>query len=239
MAITGLAAQAAQFQFSSLIRWGANGSAPANWELGLGNSSGSITNTQDLTPGFGTTGDRLFQVDYNRSTNTATLRVFDDTTTGGTSDSVSFNPTGGGTTAINATWTLPASAFFVQVLGEPTFSSMEVRNLSLVTGTIITPLQTTPVTVAQAFGFGAGTVNAAGNVTFLGDASGNWRLQGIVSATGVGFGPTVNGVSFGLSASASDAPEPMASVLVGFGLVVVALAGRRQREKQISTKGAV
>ena len=62
---------------------------------------------------------------------------------------------------------------------------------------------------------------------FTGDASGNWRLQGIVSMNAIIGTPSNNGLSFGISANAADVPEPMPSLLIGLGLLWVALRGRR------------
>jgi hypothetical protein len=134
-------------------------------------------------------------------------------------------------------WTLDASSFFVQAAPELSASRVTVSSLQLVTGTldVLTPLQTTPLTVGQVVGIGAGTVNHSGDVSFVGDASGNWRLQGIVSMSGFGFS-SGNGLRFGITASANDAnvstvPEPTTSILLGLGLVGIALRGRSQARR--------
>jgi len=223
-------ATAAQFQFSTLIRYGGTAGGPANWELAAGNSAGSLAATANLTPSFATRPSRTFQISYTQATNTATLRVYDSLGTGGTSDAVSFNPAGGAAVAANAIWTLPASSFFVQAAAAPISSQVSIQNLSLVTGTVLAPLQTTTLTASQAAGVGAGVVNLPGGLVFVGNASGNWQLQGTVTMTSIGGNPSSTGLQFGLTASASDVPEPMTSAMIGLGLVALALRGQSLRK---------
>jgi hypothetical protein len=230
ISLAAMPAAGAQFEFSTLIRWGGNGAPSTNWELGVGDTPGTLTNTANATPAFSTTANRMFEVDYARATNTATLRLYAGTTASGGSDAVTFNPAGGGTLATTVEWRLPAASFFVQatpVVG--TLSQIQVSNLTLVTGTILAPFQfqASPMSVSQITGTGGGQINHSGDVVFVGDAGGNWRVRGLVNMAA--FGPIgVNGLSFGLTASAS-VPEPMSSVLIGLGLAVVAICRRRGR----------
>ena len=98
---------AAQFQFSTLIRWGANGAGNTGWELGIGNTTAVAGDTDNINPHFSTSSvDRLFSIDYVKSSNTASLTLYDSNTVGAGATVVSFNPTGGSLTAANAIWTL-------------------------------------------------------------------------------------------------------------------------------------
>jgi PEP-CTERM motif len=225
-AICSAQMSAAQFGFSTLIRWGAGLTPATSWEMAVGNTPASLSATNDATPQFSTDSTRLFQVDYAKATNTATVRLYDSATGAGSSDIVSFSPAGGASVISNAVWRLPSASFFLQSAPDVSLSQVDVRNLTLVAGTVISPFQTTPMTSTQFLGIGAGTINHNGDVVFVGNAAGDWRIQGLVRMTNVGAA-SANGLIFGMTATASDVPEPMTSALIGFGLLCIAVRGRR------------
>ena len=226
-ALTGLPACAANFSFSTLIRLG---SATAGvTELQAGTNTADISNYLAFTGGAGGA-INPFTVQYTKATNTATLSV-----TG--LGSVSFNPTGGSAVAANATWTLASGSF---VVTSSNFNqAIQVSNLALsgVTGAIniLSPLQSTTLTASRTlFGGNPDFEAQPGNVVFVGDANGNWRLTGnllLIDLTGAG-GPS--DLTFGLSASATGAavvPEPSTYGTLSIGLILLAAKLLRAHRK--------
>ena len=238
LALTGLPAHAANFQFSTLIQLGSATAGAGNWELQAG------ANTGNVNPYFVDGASNAFTIQYTKATNTATLTVG--------SSSVSFNPTGGAAVAANATWTLPASAFSLTAIGPFAGSisggtlqgtSITVSNLALsgVTGAIniLQPLSQTTLTATRTFFQGTVTAAETGNAVFKGDANGNWKLTGNITLTGFDAPTSTlpNDLTFAFSALASDTtatPEPstFATLALGFTLV---LAGYHRRGRK-STK---
>lgn len=222
--------QAAQFEFSTLIRWGASSGGPSsatNWEMGIGNTAGAWAQTGNVAPHFSVPGGstKAFRISYDKPTNTATLQVFDNSTTLGTSDAVSFNPAGGAAVAANAIWTLPASSFFVQANRDTGNSTISVSNLTVTVGTlnVLSPFQTGAMSASQN-NSGPITTFHSGNVVLVGNSAGNWTVQGLITMAGSG---SLNGQVFGLSAQASDVPEPMPTALIGLGLALLAMKKRK------------
>ena len=113
------------------------------------------------------------------------------------------------------------------------WTAINLQNLSLITGTVLAPFQTTPLSTTQYFGSSTGLVNHTGDVSFLADSNGNWKLQGLIGMGAVIGTPQSGGLSFGLTATSTSAgnvssvPEPISSAMIGIGLVVIAVGKRR------------
>lgn len=223
--VAAFPADAAQFQFNTLIRLGATAAGAANWELGMGDNSGaspSIRQQATWTSGQ----SRQFQVTYTNSTNNAELRLFSND--GSSSVFASVTPSAS-PAAPGTTWTLPATSFFARaVTGANVSTSISVSGLSVVspaTLSVLAPVSTgTFFAQSGPFPQPTQTVTQSQDITFAGDASGNWRLQGFVTMnfTGLTGGPSSRDLlQFGVGVMANDVtatPEPgtWALLLTGF-----------------------
>ena len=237
-ALLSAGAQGAEFQFGALLQWGVAGNG--DYEIAVGNNPAAPDATASLANHWVSNVERLIQVEYLKGTNTATVRVYDGATATGGSTQVSFQPTGGGTVAADAIWTLPASAFFVTAQGVgsggPIFgSSASLSNITLsgVSGAInvIQPIQQTTLTAARGFLGGTSTVAQTGDIVFQADATGSWRLQGTLRLTlSTTIGVDSNDLQLGISGAAVEAvPEPGTVGLVSIGFLVMAGVARRRK----------
>jgi hypothetical protein len=163
------AAHAAQFQFGALVQAGIAGAG--DWEIGVGTSSAAPTTTASLATQWVSGVDRLMQLEYLKSTNTVNVRVYNGNAAAGAFTQASYSPAGGALVGANATWTLPASSFFVTATNgtiAPTSVTLSSITLSGVSGAInvIQPIQQTTLTAAHAF-FGPTTsASQTGDVVF-------------------------------------------------------------------------
>jgi hypothetical protein len=224
------AAQAAQFNLSVLIQAGDAGIS--DWEAGQGDNT--PTSTTSISPYWANGVDRLVEMEYQKPTNTMTVRVYNDNTNLSAFDSASFNPTGGGAVSATAEWTLPAAAFFVNALGSAgRGTAMTVSNITLggVFGaiTILQPLQQTTLTASRAAGMPTSSVTQSDDVVFLADNTGSWRLSASVRLSGIsGVGAATNNqLAWGLSAVASEVPEPATFGLIALGFMGMFLVRKR------------
>ncbi|MDX1981341.1 MAG: hypothetical protein SFV51_13815 [Bryobacteraceae bacterium] len=227
-------ATAGQFQFGAMIRAGLSGAS--QWEIGAGASSGSLSATGNVAPYFTDGNSYLFEVGYLKSTNTAYTRVHANTNPASAFSQASYNPAGGASTGADAIWTLPASSFFVTAAPTFGFTAMRLSSLTLqgVSGAVnvIQPIQQTTMTAAQILGFFSGTVTQSQDIVFQADASGSWRLRGVLQMWGLASnGGTASGsqLAFGFGASAEDAhaPEPGSVGLALLGLSLMFMVQRR------------
>jgi hypothetical protein len=244
-ALMTTASQAAQFQFGALVQAGVAGGG--DWEVGVGNSVASLADTNSLGTHWATGSNRLVEVEYLRSTNTASVRVYNGNTASGAFTESSFQPTGGAGVAANATWTLPAAAFFATAQGTfsggPIFgSSISITNLVLtgVSGAvnIIQPIQQTTLTAARPVLGGTITVAQTQDIVFTADSTGSWRLQGTIQMGGLGpfFGANGDDLALSISASATDAvPEPGTVGLMLIGGLLMAGVSRRRKSAAIAS----
>jgi hypothetical protein len=231
-------AHAAQFQFGALIQAGVAGAG--DWEIGVGDSSGGTTVTSSLGSHWVNGVDRAIQMEYSKTTNTISVRVYNGATATGGFTEASFQPTGGAAMVADAIWTLPAASFFATAegfgAGGPVFaSSITISNLTLsgVSGAInvIEPIQQTTLVASRAFLGGTSTVSQSQDIVFQADSTGSWRLQGTIQMTGLsGAGASGNDLSLQFNALASDVPEPGTLGLMGLGcLALFGLSRRKSR----------
>jgi len=236
IAASSLPASAASFEFNTLIRLGANGGG-ANWEIGAGNNSGAAPSITQNADTWTNGASREFQITYSRPSNSLEVRLFENGSSN--SSALSYTPAGG-PASIGATWTLPASSFFVTAVNGGNFTTaISVSSLSL-TGlsgalTILSPMQQTTLQATSGFGLPTTTLRESQDIVFRGDSTGSWRLGGYVS---MNFPEPINGgdrdlLHFGVSASAADVtatPEPNTWALLLAGFAVVAVAKRRSHQ---------
>jgi PEP-CTERM motif-containing protein len=229
---------AAQFQLGVLIRAGSLAAGAGNWEIGAGDTSGAPSGTADATPYWANNTDRRVEIEYQKATNTLEVRLYQDATNTSAFSVVDFNPTGGSLVGAGATWTLPASSFFVNAAGGPTPpTSITLSNLSLsgLSGAlnVLSPIQQTTLAASRAANGATSTVTEAGDIVFQGDATGSWRLTGILNLTGIagGAGASGNELSFGFAGTAV-VPEASTLMLIGMGMVALGLFHRRKNSQR-------
>jgi hypothetical protein len=207
---------AAVFTVGAILQAGGNGT----YEIGAGSTSGSPVNTTDDNPYWQSGLDQQFDIAYSRATNTLTVTLYQNGSTTAF-NSVSYTPAGPAL-AINSTWIIPASSFFVQALsGSSLLSIINVSNLTL-TGlngalNVISPIQQTTMQATQFLG-NSSTVTQSQDVVFRGDSTGSWQLSGLITLTGFFGFPTGNQLAFGITATAT--PEPAGGLLSITGLVL-------------------
>lgn len=232
---------AGTFQLGVLVRVGFSGTGANNWELGAGDTSGSPSVTGDVVPYWQNNQGRRVEIEYQQPTNTLQVRLYADASGSGTPNSVNFNPAGGSLVAAGATWTIPAASFFVTAASGPNPpSSISLSNVTL-TGlsgvlNILQPVQQTTLTASRNAGGATATVTESQDIVFQGDATGSWRLTGVLTLTGIAgnAGVSGNNLAFGFAGSATGADVPEASTLslIGLGMVVVGLCHRRWQAKK-------
>lgn len=203
---------ARDFQFGTMIRWGASG---PEWELGAGASAGAPANT--VSSDLGNFVSQNFQIGYNQASNTGFVRIG--------ANQASFNPSNGG--PLNSgIWTIPSAAFFVRANGFLT--TVQVTGLSFASGvTVLAPMTSTTLTAVNPATSGIPTLMTQGGpIVFRADASGNWTLQGQVTMAAL-LGAGASGMEFGVTAMAADTPEPATILLTGTALALLAIRRRR------------
>ncbi len=231
-------AQAVQFQFGALVQAGFTSSSAGNWEMAVGSTPGATTDTASLSTYWNNNEDRHFEVEYLKATNTVNVRVYDSALTSSPFTQVSYNPTNGALAAATATWTLPASSFFVTASTGPTQNtSIQLSNITLsgISGavSVLQPIQQTTLAASRIVGGPVATVSQTQDIVFVADSTGSWRLSGDIRLSGIQGGgrATGNELALNFSASANDAvPEPGTFAMSVIGLMLFGVAGYRARK---------
>ncbi|MEO5923964.1 MAG: PEP-CTERM sorting domain-containing protein [Bryobacteraceae bacterium] len=239
--LLGTTTQAAQFQFGALIQAGFTSNSAPNWEVAVGATPGATAATSSLSSYWNNSENRHVVIEYLKPTNTVNVRVYEDATTASAFTQISYNPAGGAAVAATATWTLPASAFFVTATTGPTqATSIQISNLALspVSGAlnVIQPIQQTTLAASRAVGGPLASVAQTQDIVFTADTNGSWRLTGDIRLSGIQGGGRATGAELALnfSASANDAvPEPgtLGLTLIG-GLAMFGLHRKRTSAKE-------
>ncbi len=232
-ATTGLSA--AQFQFGTMVRAGINGAQ--DWELAVGNSSGALppnANTAQVQPHYTNGRDNEFEISYTKATNTATLMVRTRTSGPGSGRTfLSYNPIGGSLLPAAATWTIPVGGLYLRAVQIPAASSISLSNLRLSGAiSILQPIQQTTMTAAQNNTPGGSLVRQSADIVFRTTGSGDWKLEGEFTMTGVAQNGSQPGakrseLQFGFNAIA-EAPEPATVFGAGLGLSAIVWFHRRR-----------
>ena len=231
-------AHAVQFAFGSLVRAGFNSNSAPNWEVAVGATPGATADSSSLNTYWNNNQDRYFEIEYLKTTNTVNVRVYDNSLNTSPFTEVSYNPTNGNLAAATATWTLPASSFFVTATTGPTqATSIQVSNLTLsgVSGAInvIQPILQTTLAANMPVGGPGSSAAQTQDVVFLADATGSWRLTGQIQFSGIQGGGRATGseLAFNFSASANDVvPEPGTFAMGLIGLALVGISAYRTRK---------
>lgn len=216
--------------------------AGADWELGTGTNTSASNSTQNFAhnerPGNNHWGSALtehaFQFGWSAATNTAYVTVWNDQ---GSPTTANFAVAGPAPTSA-ATWTIPASSFFVTAAGQPTSAatSVTLSNLSLSSGVnILSGALPTSISAANSGATaGSSAPLSAPLVIDPASAGGSWYLSGTIRFTGLqSQGGPANGsqLQFLMNAVASEVPEAGTLSMIGLGLVAVAAIRRRQSRK--------
>lgn len=230
----------ANFSFGVLLQAGFTGGIPSTGgsvTVGAGDNASANGASNSSTWQSGQA--HALQIEYLKSTNTISVKLYQGATASGAFTETDYHPTGGGSLAANATWTLPASAFFVTAQGGPVqVASVSISNLALagVSGgiNILQPLQQTTLMASNIVGSPTSTVTQGQDIIFQGDSNGNWMLTGSLTFSGVALGTTpANDLAFGFSGTAagSSVPETSSLPLVGTGLAALIFFGRKKTLK--------
>lgn len=216
-------AAAADFNFNVLIRAGVSG---GDWEVGMGlNSAGVPSVSGYLTPHWQHGTLQRFEIGYTQATGQAYTRVYSPASL--LLLTVLYTVPNATPLGAGGTWTLPAGAFYTRASANPTTTtSVTASGMSLSPGLgVLNP----PSLTASSAG-GGQTVSQNSPILFQ-TMSGDWVLSGDLTWSGIA--PAVAGgamrsqLQFGLTAQASDAPEPASVLLVAGALAYLRL--RRAR----------
>jgi len=215
---------ATDFSFFSIVRAGVQGAG--DWEIGTGPNGNSITTGAQFA--WTNNADQTFRIGYRQSDNTAYTTVSNPA---GFTATSSYNPIGGAPLTSTGNWTIKANAMYTSATALPVATSVQVSNIRLVTGlNILQPL--TSLSASQPLST-APSSNAAPIVFSAASNGGDWYIEGTIRFTGlapfVTSGAQRSQLHFGLTAVASDTPEPAAILLISSGLA--ALAYLRPRRK--------
>jgi hypothetical protein len=227
----------ANFSFGVLVQAEFTGGLPSTGgsdSVGAGDNASANGASNSSTWQSGQS--HALQIEYLKATNTISVKLYQGANATGAFTETDYHPTGGGSQAANAIWTLPASAFFVTAQGGPLqVASASISNLALsgVSGgiNILQPLQQTTLTASNIFGSPTSTVTQGQDIIFQGDSNGDWMLTGSLTFSGVALGATpANDLAFGFSGTAagSSVPETSSLPLVGTGLAALIFFGRRK-----------
>ena len=223
---------AADFSFFSIVRAGVQGAG--DWEIGTGPNGNSITTGAHVT--WPNNLDRNFRIGYNQSTNTAYTTVWTPSTTPGAApiaSTSSYNPLGGSPLSSSGTWTIRAGSMYASASPITPSTSVQVSNLRLGNGlNVLQPITSTSLLASQPLNAPLAS-NAAPIVFSTAATGGDWYIDGVVRFNGLASF-TANGaqrsqLQFGLTAIASDTPEPASFLLLSCGLVTLAHWKRRRR----------
>lgn len=219
----GAGSQAADFQFSSILRAGLPNAG--DWELGIGSSAGTPASTAHLNPYYLNDTPQTFQIGYQQSTNTAFLRFYNQPS-GYTqvNYAIPFSVAPG----TQVRWEIPTGSLYVRASRVNRPTSVTIDQLALTGGvTILQPLSATSLTAFQSNS--QMTSGTTAPVVFVTAGSGDWTLSGRIRFAGLSpyapggarrsqlhMGFTVQG-----TAETPDAPTvlTMASGLLALGLL--------------------
>lgn len=225
---------ATDFSFFATLRAGRN--ATADWEQGVGSDSSASTSNASFrwAPGnqHWRAGDlpQNFRIGYDAVSGSAYSIVWDSNNVAST---VSYtNPTG--PLGANATWTLPASNFFVSATARTIATSINLESLSLAPGVQVLS-GSLPVNLGAAQpGGGSGQLQTlASPLVFQAAANGgDWFIAGTVRFSGLtsnGTGAQGSQLQFMMNASGTDNPEPATFALIGLGVTALWLRAKRKQ----------
>jgi len=221
---------AADFSFFSIIRAGVAGAG--DWEIGTGANGNTISTGAQFS--WPNDLDQRFRIGYNQSTNTAYTTVWNSANVASTSN---YNPVGGAPSASNRTWTVRAGAIYTSATPLAVTTSVKVSGLQLGNGlppgsalNILQPLTSTSLSASQPSPV-APSSNSAPIIFSAATTGGDWYIDGNIRFSGlasfVTSGAQRSQLHFGLTAVASDTPEPAAILLVSGGLATLAYLKRR------------
>jgi hypothetical protein len=230
--LTPIESLAADFSFFATLRAGRN--ASADWEQGVGSDVFASTSTASFRWAPGNQHWRSnnlpqnFRIGYDAATGSAYTSVWDSNNVAST---VRFtSPTGPLT--VPATWTLPASSFFVSASARSIATSVNLENLSLAPGVQILSGSLPANLGASQPGGGPGQLRSLASPLIFNTAAsgGDWYIAGTVRFSGLtsnGTGAQGSQLQFMMNAIGTDNPEPATFALIGLGVAALWLRSKR------------
>lgn len=220
------AASGADFNFNVLIRAGLAGNG--DWEVGMGlNSAGVPTVSGQLAPYYLNGQPQRFEIGYTQSSGQAYTRIYSDAAGSALLLNVIYTVPNAAPLAPGGGWTLPAASFYTRASANASATtSVSVTNMALSTGlSVLNPPSITSLNT------GAGQSSNQASPVLFQTQNGDWVLSGALTMTGlqayVANGATRSQLQFGLTAQASDTPEPAAILLMASGLGCLFFWNRR------------
>jgi len=218
------AAPAADFSFNVLIRAGVSGAG--DWEVGMGLNSSGVPAVSGQVGYYNNATPQRFEIGYNAATQQAFTRIYSDAAGSSLRLNLTYNVPSGTALSPTATWTLPASQFYVSASGRPLPTSVNVSSLAL---GVLNPLS---LTASNPGGVTTSQLSTQGsNIVFQGASwmlSGQLTMSGLAAYAGSG-GANRSQLQFGLNAQVTETPEPGTFALLLAGCAGLVWHGRRTR----------
>jgi hypothetical protein len=218
--LTGSAA-AADFGFNVLIRAGLQGNG--DWEVGMGlNSSGVPTVSGQLAPYYLDGQPQRFEIGYRQSTGQAFTRIYADATSSVLLLNLVYTVPNAAPLAPGGGWTLPANSFYTRAsLNTAATTGVSASNMALSTGLAVL----NPPSIAAVNDTFSGQSATQSSAYLFQTQNGDWMLSGELVMSGLRpynpAGATRSQLQFGLTAQASDAPEPATLAMTASALVLL------------------
>ncbi|NWF83726.1 MAG: hypothetical protein HXY18_07855 [Bryobacteraceae bacterium] len=234
VAAAGVPCRAAEFGLSATIRaglWNAG-----DWELGIGPLGNNTANTLNLSPAnyYPDNLPNRFEIGYTSATNSAFVRYY----YGAASYQQVAYAAGGAGLGAGSVWTIPAGALFVSAARRPNVqTAVWIDQLSLGGGVqVLQPFSSTTLLALQYNS--SMTTPTTSPVSFRTGASGDWLLSGRIGFLGLsaynpgGAQRSQLQMIANISGVSAPVPEPAVQLMVGAGLVGLAMLGVRKRRRR-------
>lgn len=231
IAVGGVPGRAAEFGLSATIRAGLRNAG--DWELGIGPLGNNTANRLNLNQAnyFPDNLPNRFEIGYTNATNSAFVRYYYGATA---YQQVDYVPGGAGLGA-GSVWTIPAGSLFLSAARRPNvLTAVWIDQLALGGG--VQTLQPFSTTTMLAWQYNSSmTTPTTSPVSFRTSASGDWLLSGRIGFLGLsaynpgGAQRSQLQMIANISGVSAPVPEPAVELMVGAGLVGLAMFGVRKQ----------
>lgn len=238
VAVAGVPCRAAEFGLSATIRAGLRNAG--DWELGIGPLGNNTASTLNLNQAnyYPDNLPNRFEIGYTSATNSAFVRYYYGSAA---YQQVTYAPGGVGLGA-GSVWTIPAGSLFLSAARRPNvLTAVWIDQLSLDGGVqVLQPFTSTTMLAWQ--NNSSMTTPTTSPVSFRTGASGDWLLSGRIGFLGLsaynpgGAQRSQLQMIANISGVSAPVPEPAVELMVGAGLVGLALLGVRKQRRGVMPK---